>query len=294
MSVCKSFLTISLLAASGLPAPGATIGINFSGGSTFVHEIIDSTENTNTLDGITGTGTPVWYNLFGATGTGAPAGLLTVDWNSAGTYSAGRENLTGSDASQQVFRGYLDDGDGVDGTTTSYKPNDGYGVSIEITGLSSWLSSVGATSYTVTLLQNTDWGYFITSPRFTDFTDVEVRSGLLNGSNAIASLPLLHTFNATPADFEDWAFPTGDNSGVNTARRGVGTRYWQQANGFASNSITVAAFAKPGPPAVDPGPRGSIAAIIISTDPVVNIPEPSAGLMLLILGAAATIARIRK
>lgn len=262
MSFVKSFCALAILAAIALPTSvyGVAIGLNF--GANTATEVIVSPEHTAALDALTGTGAPVWYNLSGATGAATAAGALTIDWNSSGLYNAGQYNVTENDASQQVFRGYLDDGE----AGTSYQTGDGYGVSIEITGLSSWLSSIGATSYSVTLIHNTDWRYSTDTTgagtvRLTDFTDVHVRSGLLDGSNAISDLPLLHTFDANPANFADRFYPTGANDNQTSSRRDRGTRYWQQEDDFTANSITVAALANPG---TTTGPRGSIAAVILS------------------------------
>lgn len=75
-----------------------------------------------------------------------------VTWNSANAYNAGSEGLNGTDASQQVFRMYLDDGDGGD----SYFATDGYGASVQVSGLASSWESSGAGSYSLTLYFSTD------------------------------------------------------------------------------------------------------------------------------------------
>lgn len=67
------------------------------------------------------------------------AAMVSVAWASANTWHAGRE----ADPEQQLYRGYLDDGDA--------------GPTITITGLSTWLATVsGATGYRIDIYRSTD------------------------------------------------------------------------------------------------------------------------------------------
>ena len=81
---------------------------------------------------------------------------VTVAWSAGGTYQAGDE---GGALENQMFRVYLDD-------------NGATGVTISLTGLSSWLASVsGATGYKVTFYQNTDTAT-------SNFADINIYDGV--------------------------------------------------------------------------------------------------------------------
>jgi hypothetical protein len=66
-------------------------------------------------------------------------GLVTCDWTSQNVWAAGSEGTS----EQQLYRVFLDDGSGVN---------------VTISGIGAWLTSVGATGYTVRAYQSSDWG----------------------------------------------------------------------------------------------------------------------------------------
>ncbi|MES2707887.1 MAG: PEP-CTERM sorting domain-containing protein [Verrucomicrobiota bacterium] len=246
----------------------ATVGVNFSHGDFAANTGIQPEE---TAMGIPGS---AWTNLAivgaggAAKGTGT-AGGLTVTWNSANAWNAGSEGLNGTDASQQVFRMYLDDGDGGD----SYFNGDPYGASVQVSGLASFLGSSSAGSYSLTLYFSTD---------ATGVTPAEIRQGLLLGTpsaTTISSLSSLGTITAqTPLGDGTYPFSTG--AGTDTGgHRGVGTM-----NGLTADSITIA---MPKNPAAG-GIRGSLAGFSITA-----VPEPSVSLMLGGLGLAGLLRRRR-
>jgi hypothetical protein len=228
--------------------------------------IDNSTENTAALNALAGVDAPTWYN-FGvqgpetAAGSGT-AGPLSIEWASANTWQAGSEGVTaGGDASQQPFRVYLDDGDGG----TSYQSGDGYGASIEVSGLAAFLASEGQPRYTLTVLYSSD-------NDAVPFDVTEIREGSLDGTNAISSLPLL--------GLTDWQV-IGDGTGPIPAGAGTstqGTRGFGQINGLSADSVVIAGLANP------PGPaRTAIAGFIITP-----VPEPTslaAGLCVIAIGA---------
>ncbi|GAA5481921.1 hypothetical protein [Haloferula sargassicola] len=249
-----------LLAALACPVGAATVAVNF-GGTSFTAENIGAGENTATLDTVAGLDTPVWTNLdkdnngSGILVTDGSNGF-TVTYHRANGWSGGSQELTGSDASQQVFRGYLDDGDGGG----SYANGDGYGVTLQLSGLSSYLSSVGASSYTLTVFLNTDQG-----EADAGLLDFELRQGLLSGGN-IADLSLLQT--VTPIVLGDGSEPTGVVGGIGGTG---GVRGYATLSGLTENEITLAF-------AVNNGAhqRGSVSGFAITP---VAVPEAASSLL---------------
>lgn len=265
LSCIAAMVTLSAAASSR----AATIGVNF-------HHA-DYTDNTGIQSGETAMGIPgsSWTNLAIAGAGGTPSGTgnaggLVVAWNSANAWNAGSEGLLGTDASQQVFRMYLDDGDGG----SSYFNGDGYGASVQISGLSSFLGSSGATSYSLTLYFSTDAN---------SFTVAQIRQGLLPSTPAadsISSLTSLGTIDPNSA-LGDGTYPFSSGAQTNTeGHRGIGT-----LSGLTADAITIAMPVNAGN-----GVRGSLAGFSITANPV---PEPSATVLLGGLGLAGLLRRRR-
>lgn len=264
----------ALLSASGT-ANAATTAFNFyHAGFAANTGINDSTENTDALNAVASMDSPSWYNLAIA-GTGGSAagfgsgGVIGVQWWASNAWSAGSEGVTaGGDASQQVFRMYLDDGDAGSGGT-SYNSADGYGVTISLTGLSSYLSTQGATSYTITLFLSTD---------ASNFVQPEIRGGSLTGSNNVTDLSLL----GTPAVdvLGDGTQPVPMGAGTGTG----GTRAVASLSGLTLDEITIAM-----PDNAGSGVRGSVAGFAITA----VVPEPSSAAMVGLAGLGLIFRRRR-
>lgn len=267
----RRFRLFSCIAAMASFSAGisqaATIGVNFAHG--------DWMDNTGVQTGETAMGIPgsAWTNIpnQGAGGSSSgttTAGGLTVAWNSANAWQAGSEGLNGTDASQQVFRNYLDDGDGG----ASYFDGDGYGVSIQVSGLSSFMGANSATKYSITL-------YFATDA--TAVLPAEIRQGLLPSvatATAISSLTQIGT--VTPGALGDGTYPFSTGAGTATdGHRAIGT-----LDGLSADAITIAIPKNPGANGV----RGSLAGFSISA-----VPEPSVSLMLGGLGLVGLLRRRR-
>lgn len=262
---------IAALAASPLVSRAATVGVNF------IHA--DYVDNTGVQSGETAMGIPgaSWTN-FPIRGTGVAtegagtgvAGGLNVAWNAANAWDAGSEGILGNDASQQVFRVYLDDADGGN----SYFDGDNYGVSVQVSGLSAFLATSGATTYSVTLYFSTDSAALRTA---------EVRAGLLTGTpsaSTISSLSLLGSI-APQSPLGNGTYPTGPIPGGDGTggSRGIGT-----LDGLNADAITIAIPRNDGT-----GPRGSLAGFSINA-----VPEPSVSVMLGGLGLAGLLRRRRR
>lgn len=269
----RKFRLFSCIAALVvLPAglsKAATVAVDFNHGDFMDNTGIQAGETAMGIPGSAWTNIPITGAGGAASGT-ATAGGLTVTWNSANAWQAGSEGLNGTDASQQVFRMYLDDGDGG----SSYFNGDGYGASVQVSGLSSFLGSSGASKYSVTLYFSTDATSFVTA---------EIRQGLLTGTasaTTISSLPSLGTISAQ-APLGDGTYPFATGAGTDTGgHRGIGT-----LAGLSADSITIAMPKNPGANGV----RGSLAGFSITT-----VPEPSASLMLGGLGFAGLLRRRRR
>lgn len=250
----KRHLAAGLLhAVFMLPVAHAiTAAFNFADSGFLENTGIDNdTENTNTLNAIAGFESPTWYNLASFTdanfeaGTGVGEGI-SVSWWASNAYAQGSEGVNGSDASQQVFRVYLDDADeGGD----SYAPGDGYGASISLTGLFSFLSNNGASAYRVTLLLNTD---------LNSFTQPVIRAGELTGINNIEDLAILGS--PVVSILGDGTQPITSGAGTNTD----GTRAIAALSNLNADSITIALPSRVG------DDRGSVAGFAITA-----VPEPS-------------------
>jgi hypothetical protein len=219
--------------------------------STTANTAVLATENTNALNTAVGVSGPVVWNnqeingtggLLNGRGAGTYSGVSVSSFSSV-PYQQGSASLSGSDASQRVFRYYLDDGDGGSG----YFNGDGVGASIHLTGLTQFLSANRATSYTLTLLFNAD------STSATPFLTANVRNGVpaAPGATAISSLPSLGTI--TPQLLGDGKQPL-PNVDTNT----TGKRGWGRLLGLTANSITIAMPVRSG------STRGSVAGFIIT------------------------------
>jgi hypothetical protein len=126
-------LFVAALLAGAVNAD-SVIGVNFNYGSERV--------GTGTADGFGNwTDTTTGANGTGLVLLGSNSGV-TVNWTSKNTWYAG----TTANAEETMWYGYLDDGSS--GSIV--------GADVTISGLSAWLSAVGATGYTVRVYLNTD------------------------------------------------------------------------------------------------------------------------------------------
>ncbi len=252
-----------VLASSGI-ADAATVGVNFSHGNFLGSTGIDGNDHTASLDAIADLHTPVWYNLA-ISDTGAPAngrgegtfGGIAVSAYAANRWQAGSESVGGdNDASQQVFRVYLDDADGGNG----FFNGDGIGASIHITGIQSFLDSVGATDYRLTVFYTSD-----NSPN--NFPGATVRQGIPGApsATAITDLAVLGTASVVVLGNGLEPNPSAGSSSGGTG----GTRAWGELSGLTSSDITISMAVSGGA-----GNRAGIAGFAITA-----VPEPAAALL---------------
>lgn len=257
MKIPSPSVAFLLLALAG-PISAATIAVNF-GGTSFSAEQIGAGENTATLDGIASLDSTVWTNLDKDSNNTAfvtdGSQGFTVTYHRANGWSAGSQELTGSDASQQVFRGYLDDGDGGG----SFANGDGFGVSIQLSGLSSYMASIGASSYNLTVFLNTDQGEADAGLR-----DFQLRQGLITTN--ISDLALLQTIS--PTILGNGSAPTGVIGGVGGTG---GVRGYSTISDLSEDQLTLAFLTNDGA-----HHRGSVAGFAIT--PVI-VPEPSSSFL---------------
>lgn len=186
--VCAASAALSLSLVTAATA-AVSVGLNFTDGWP-----------TPMLTGETADGCSNWTDSRAAEDwTNASFGSvnllgtpITATWNSANTWAAGQENTS----EQQVYRVYLDDGDGGN----SLVAGDGIGASVTISGLAAWMAANGVSSYQIRCYSSTD----------TDnatFRPVDIRSGAPNpvdGANQLLNLPVLDTVAVPtlgPGDF---------------------------------------------------------------------------------------------
>ncbi len=266
-----NYYAAAAIAALTASASAATIGINFMNGQYADNTGVGSDENTAALDAALSVSSPAWNNHAiagtGASTTATVAGIGMTLYRS-GTWSGGSEGVTaGGDASQQVFRMYLEDGDGGG----SYADGDGIGASIHLTGLT---DALGGDAYRVHVLFSSD-------TVGASFAGVTLYDGEASdpATVAINSLTSLATGTATVAG--NGTYPVASGAGTNEGgARGFVT--FGGADGFTANNLVIAADDRDG------SARGSIAGIVIET-----VPEPSST-ALLGLGGLALILRRRK
>jgi hypothetical protein len=229
---------------------------------------------TPMLAGETADGFSNWTDSMANYGGGGPnpqlgsitlaGSSVTAQWYSANTWAAGNEDTSG----QQLYRVYLDDGDGG----SSLVSGDGIGASVTISGLNAWMAA------------NLGWGYSIRCYSSTDtdnasFQPVLIRSGAPNpadGANQLLNLSVVGTIAVPtlgPGDFPPNTTP--DPTWGMWQSRGYG----DSAAIYSYDTITLTIAARNG------STRGTLAGFKIDL-----IPEPS-GLALLAIGLGALVVR---
>lgn len=214
---------------------------------------------TPMLQGETADGCSNWTDSvtgFGqnqqATSTTLLGTSVVAQWNSANTWAAGLEN----NSDQQLYRVYLDDGDGG----SSLVNGDGIGVSVTLSGL----NSLHADGYYLRLYSSSDTGFDVGS-----FQPASIRWGAPDPNDGADQLLNLSILDAvTIPVLGSGEFPTGPGgSGI----RGYGDSIW-----LTADTITITLPSRAG------NVRGALAGIQI-------VPEPSAfALLALGLGALFT------
>jgi hypothetical protein len=184
-------ILVSSLAVAGIcgSAPAASLALNFTDGwgTPCV-----SGETADGFNGWTDSRAPNdWTDPSKGTVT-LVGSAVTATWNAANTWAAGQENTS----EQQIYRVYLDDGDGGN----SLVGGDGIGVSVTISGLATWMTANGYLSYAVRAYSSTDTDNAL-------FRTVSVRAGAPNsadGVNQLTNLAVVATIPVTvrgPGDF---------------------------------------------------------------------------------------------
>ena len=253
------------LMAGGASAAG--IGLNITDGW-----------GTPRLTGETADGFSNWTDSMADLGGGGPnpqlgsielaGSSVTAQWYSANTWAAGNETTS----EQQLYRVYLDDGDGGSSLVTG----DGLGVSVTLYGLSAWLIANGAAAYSIR-------GYASTDTDNATFQPVSVRLGAPNagdGANQLINLPVIETFaipTLGPGDFPPNTTP--DPTWGMWQARGYG----DSSSNLIADVITLTIPARNG------STRGTLAGFMVTT----VVPEPGTGL-LLACGAGALWALRRR
>ncbi len=268
----KTIHSISLAALLGAgSASAAVIGVNFIDGDWPEPTGINAGENTQALDNaLSIVGATSWNNHAikgaGASESGSILGIGMTLYRS-NPYFAGSEGVAAGDASQQVFRTYLDDHE----STNTYDQNDGIGASIHLTGLT---TALGGKAYRVHVLLNTDNDN-------ASLADVTLYDGeaVDPAATQITSLGVLGTATPTVLGNGTQPVPTGAQSNTQGIR---GYVTFGGTNGFTANNIIIAGASSNGLA------RAPIAGFIIET-----VPEPSST-ALLGLGGLALILRRRK
>lgn len=220
----------------------ATLGLNFTDGWP-----------VPMLAGETSDGFSDWTDSMANFNGGGPnphigrvtlaGSAVTAQWHSANTWAAGLENTS----DQQLYRVYLDDGDGGG----SLVNGDGIGVSVTISGLGAWLASHGGTGYSLRAYASTDWNN-------ADFRPVDIRLGSPNaadGANQLLNLVILDTI-AMPR-LGDGGFPS--SSSGNSSRGFGDSTLW-----LSADTITLTIGSLSG------SARGTLAGFKIE-----SVPEPS-------------------
>jgi hypothetical protein len=251
MTMKPTLLTGLTTLALAVSVSAQSVGLNFVDGWP-----------TPMLQGETADGCSLWTDSVTgfdqnqqATSTTLLGTAITARWNSANTWAAGTEN----DSEQQLYRVYLDDGDG--GSTLVV--GDGIGVSVTLTGLSQYQGG-----YSLRLYGSSDTGFTVGS-----FQPISVRLGAPNpgdGDNQLLNLSVLDT--VTVNLLGNGGYPTGDAGGI----RGYGDSIW-----LTADTVTLTIPARSG------DIRGTLAGLQI-------VPEPSS-MALLALGVGALfVARARR
>lgn len=256
----KILCVCAMLALLAVGSEAAVIGLNFTDGWPTPMlgggETADGFSNwTDSMGNMGGGGT----NPQLGTNTLAGSSVQAI-FHSANTWAAGNEN----DSEQQLYRVYLDDGDGG----SSLVNGDGIGVSVTLSGLGTWLASSGDSSYTIRAYGSTDWG---TAP----FQSVDVRLGAPNpgdGANQLLNLPILEAI-AIPT-LGDGAFPTGTGGG--------GSRGYGDSSSLLNADVITLTI-----PINNGTARGTLAGFKITT-----IPEPATGGMIAI--GLAVLLKLRR
>jgi hypothetical protein len=259
MRNCLKF-SLALLVLFGISSVrAADIALNFYDGSA------DGKISGSTVDGISD-----WVDSP-TTSSGTVAGLgsggsVTAIYYSSNFWNGGQS----ATPNQMLYRRYLDDGDG------SYISGDEIGVSVTISGLSSWLASVGAPAYQIRFYESNDWASGPTGNADTGFFAINIRNGAPPTTPTLTGLTDLTILDTLPAVTPSATHDGGYDSSAGYVDSGIGgTRVHRDSDTLSADTITVTI------PALDWNHsdlanfdgywhRGNLAAIAITA-----VPEPA-------------------
>lgn len=283
-----SLCTAAFLSA-GSSAGASVLAYNFAAeekktGVATDESGIQSGENTDALNDVADLyEDPVWKNLLVAGSSGSTAGTdsstaVTVTWNAGGTQNGSSHGEQAGDASQQVFYQSLTD---QDGGGNSYNNSDGYGATIQLSGLSALMNSTSQTTYSLVI--------FLASSTNRPLMGVpQIKQGNLASSGpptGISSMTDLGSF--TVFSLGDGTQPIAGFSSTSSDDNGI--RGLATITGLTANAVTIAM-----PATEDGSQRTSIAGFAVITGPVpVPAPEPGAA-GLAALGTLALLRRRRR
>lgn len=238
-----------LLASFGGAHAASIIGVNFNNGDTAGAQ----------ADGNFGA---TWTNVNTVTGSGLAVngtGSVAMNWAASNFWNAGSWTSTSVGGAFNtpigMMRVYLDDGDGPAGGAPGSLGSvngDGIGVTINLTGMSAWLASEGATGYTIQ-------AYFSTDTDSATFRPISVRDG-----NTVTS-SILETITPTVQGNGLW-----DGTIVDVGGNGSGGTRGNAvfSTAFTQDAITLTVESVSG------SSRGTLAGFVITA-----IPEPAAALL---------------
>jgi len=261
MNSLSPFAIAGLLLASLGGAHAATIiGVNFNNGDT-------AGAQTNGNFGAT------WTNVNTVTGSSLAVNgtsSVTMNWAASNFWNAGSWTSTSVGGAFNtpigMMRVYLDDGDGPAGGapgSLGAVNGDGIGVTVNLTGMTAWLASEGATGYTIQ-------AYFSTDTGSATFRPISVRDGSTVTSTILETItPTVQgngLWNGTIVD------AGGNNSGGTRGDAVFSTVFTQDAITLTVQSISGSS-------------RGTLAGFVITA-----VPEPAAAL----LGTLGLLAILRR
>jgi autotransporter-associated beta strand protein len=205
-----------------------TVAFNFAQSGSTNSTGVNAAETTTTLNASAGLENPSWTNLTmpgGGVNLNGVHGGISYTIHGSNRWQSGSAALSGSDASQQVFRSYLDHGD----AGGSLVAGDGVGASIQLSGLADFLTANQADRYTLTLFLTTDW-----SNSF--FRGAEIREGAPQGTgiHRLLDLPVLGSILRDDLTLGNGRFPLPEVGGD-----AGGTRGWGEFAGLTADSITI-------------------------------------------------------
>lgn len=242
-------MVVASLATAISGHAASVIGVNFNSNDSAGAQVDGSLNAT-------------WTNVSTAAGSGLTINgtpSTTLHWASVAFHQAGSwmSSTEGNAFGKPIgmMRIYLDDGDSpAAGAPASLGAvaGDGIGVSVNLQGMTAWLASEGATSYTIR-------AFFSTDTANATFQSITVRNG-----NSVTS-SVIETLTPTVQGNGQWNGTIVDSGGNGTEGTRGDAIFTTQ---FTQDNITLTL------PSRDGSNRGTLAGFVITA-----VPEPSVALL---------------